>query len=160
MPYATLTEIVRNWREFQQLIVAVVRPLTADQLALAVAPHQRTAAMITAHIVAARVYWLGHMLGIGGSEVAVFRTWDDDGQPVRSAAEFVGGLETSWQLLEQGVNTWSTADLHEPLMRVRRGGEFRFTRMWVIWHLIEHDVYHGGELSLTLGMHDVTGIDL
>lgn len=160
MPDATLTEIYRNWREFQQMLLAVVRPLTAEQLALAVAPHQRTAAIITGHIIAARVYWLNHMLGMGGSELALIRTWDDDGQPARSAAEFVGGLETSWQLLEDSVNRWSAADLAEPLMRMRRGEEFRFTRLWVIWHLIEHDVYHGGELSLTLGMHGVTGFDL
>jgi uncharacterized damage-inducible protein DinB len=160
MPDATLTEIYRNWGEFQQMVVAVVRPLMAEQLALAVAPHQRTAAGITAHIIAARGYWLNHVLGMGGKEMASLRTWDDDGPPARSAAEFVRGLEASWQLLEQSVNGWSAADLTEPLMRLRRGEEFRFTRMWVIWHLIEHDLYHGGELSLTLGMHGVTGIDL
>ena len=160
MPDVTLTEIYRNWREFQKTVVAVVRPLTAEQLALAVAPHQRTAAIITAHIIAARSYWLNHMLGMGGSEMASLRTWDDEGQPARSATEFVVGLETTWQLLEQSANSWSAADLAEPLMRVRGGKEFRFTRMWVIWHLIEHDIYHGGELSLTLGMYGVTGLDL
>ncbi len=29
----------------------------------------------------------------------------------------------------------------------------RITRPWVIWHLIEHDLHHGGEVSLTLGTH-------
>src|SRR5207249_11581411 len=120
------------------------------------APHQRTAAEITAHIIAARGYWLNHMLGMGGSGMILLRTWDDEGQPTRRAAEFVAGLEASWQLVEESVNGWSAADLAEPLMRVRRGEEFQFTRMWVIWHLIEHDLYHGGELSLTLGMHGVT----
>lgn len=28
------------------------------------------------------------------------------------------------------------------------------TRSWVIWHLIEHAL-HGGEISLTLGMHEL-----
>jgi uncharacterized damage-inducible protein DinB len=23
----------------------------------------------------------------------------------------------------------------------------------VVWHVMEHDLHHGGELSLTLGMH-------
>ena len=31
-------------------------------------------------------------------------------------------------------------------------GSLHTTRQWVIWHLIEHDVHHGGEISLTLGM--------
>jgi len=24
---------------------------------------------------------------------------------------------------------------------------------WVVWHVMEHDLHHDGELSLTLGIH-------
>ena len=34
------------------------------------------------------------------------------------------------------------------------------TRQWIIWHLVEHDVHHGGEISFSLGMHGVAGLDL
>jgi uncharacterized damage-inducible protein DinB len=27
------------------------------------------------------------------------------------------------------------------------------SRAWVVWHVMEHDLHHGGELSLILGMH-------
>ncbi|HVB25083.1 MAG TPA: DinB family protein, partial [Ktedonobacteraceae bacterium] len=40
------------------------------------------------------------------------------------------------------------------------GEEETFTRQWVIWHLIEHDVHHGGEISFILGMHGLAAIDL
>jgi hypothetical protein len=30
----------------------------------------------------------------------------------------------------------------------------------MIWHLIEHDLHHGGELSFTLGMHRLTAIPI
>lgn len=33
------------------------------------------------------------------------------------------------------------------------------SRQWIIWHLVEHD-YHGGEISFSLGMHGVPGLDL
>jgi hypothetical protein len=26
------------------------------------------------------------------------------------------------------------------------------TRAWVTWHVLEHDLHHGGELALALGM--------
>ena len=29
-----------------------------------------------------------------------------------------------------------------------------------IWHIIEHDLHHGGELSFSLGMHGLTAPDL
>jgi len=30
----------------------------------------------------------------------------------------------------------------------------------VIWHLIEHDLHHGGEIALTLGLHGLAAPDL
>jgi uncharacterized damage-inducible protein DinB len=33
------------------------------------------------------------------------------------------------------------------------GQEVDLSRAWVVWHVLEHDLHHGGELSLTLGMH-------
>jgi hypothetical protein len=30
----------------------------------------------------------------------------------------------------------------------------------VVWHLIEHDLHHGGEVSLILGMHGLGAPDL
>jgi uncharacterized damage-inducible protein DinB len=35
-----------------------------------------------------------------------------------------------------------------------------YTRQWIIWHVLEHDLYHGGELSFALGAQGLPGIDL
>ena len=29
------------------------------------------------------------------------------------------------------------------------------SRAWMVWHVLEHDLHHGGEISLTLGMHGI-----
>ena len=29
------------------------------------------------------------------------------------------------------------------------------SRAWVVWHVLEHDLHHGGEVSLTLGVHGI-----
>jgi len=34
------------------------------------------------------------------------------------------------------------------------------TREFVIWHLMEHDAHHTGEMSLILGKHGVQSLDL
>jgi uncharacterized damage-inducible protein DinB len=34
------------------------------------------------------------------------------------------------------------------------------SRAWVVWHVLEHDLHHGGELSLTLGMHGLQAPDI
>jgi uncharacterized damage-inducible protein DinB len=30
----------------------------------------------------------------------------------------------------------------------------------VIWHLMEHDLHHGGEISQVLGSHGIPALDL
>jgi len=32
------------------------------------------------------------------------------------------------------------------------------TRQWIIWHVLEHEIHHGGELSLALGNYELEGI--
>jgi uncharacterized damage-inducible protein DinB len=32
------------------------------------------------------------------------------------------------------------------------------TRQWMIWHVLEHEIHHGGELSLALGNYALPGI--
>jgi uncharacterized damage-inducible protein DinB len=34
------------------------------------------------------------------------------------------------------------------------------SRSWVIYHVMEHDLHHGGELSLTLGIHGLPSPNL
>ncbi len=39
--------------------------------------------------------------------------------------------------------------------RKRREEEPAHTRQWIVWHVMEHEIYHGGELSLALGTYGV-----
>jgi uncharacterized damage-inducible protein DinB len=34
------------------------------------------------------------------------------------------------------------------------------SRSWVIYHVLEHDLHHGGEISLNLGMHGLPALNL
>jgi uncharacterized damage-inducible protein DinB len=71
----------------------------------------------------------------------------------------VSGLETTWQVIQQALQRWTIADLAE-VFPPPSPGEESFTRQFVIWHLIEHDLHHGGELSFILGMHGLTAIPI
>ncbi|WP_307767772.1 DinB family protein [Dictyobacter vulcani] len=63
--------------------------------------------------------------------------------------------------MQQALAQWTPEDLDEMLEDVDDDGTVeRMTRQWVIWHLIEHDLHHGGELSFVLGAHNISAIDL
>jgi uncharacterized damage-inducible protein DinB len=55
---------------------------------------------------------------------------------------------------------WTPAMLEDEFTRERPRGLVTHTRQWIIWHVIEHDLHHGGEISLTLGNHGLTALDL
>ncbi|MFL5703077.1 MAG: DinB family protein, partial [Ktedonobacteraceae bacterium] len=85
-------------------------------------------------------------------------------EPLRSAAELVAGLESTWQMIQDALAHWTPADLEQVFQKPYLGEDVpdkpRHSRQWIIWHLLEHDLHHGGELSLALGMHGLTAIDL
>jgi uncharacterized damage-inducible protein DinB len=40
-------------------------------------------------------------------------------------------------------------------MTLYKGKNYALTRQWIIWHVIAHDLHHGGELTLMLGMQGI-----
>jgi uncharacterized damage-inducible protein DinB len=156
-----LAPFYKGWDSYQHHLVHALAPLSSEQLALRAAPHLRTIGIIATHIVGARARWLHSVLREGDENLATLGMWDRPGQPTRSAAELVSGLETTWQVIRSALQRWTLADLEEILHDTDENGEEEtFTRQWVIWHLIEHDLHHGGEISFALGMYDLPAIDL
>ena len=34
------------------------------------------------------------------------------------------------------------------------------SRQWIIWHVLEHDIHHGSEISTILGVHGLPAVEL
>jgi uncharacterized damage-inducible protein DinB len=79
--------------------------------------------------------------------------------PLRSAGELVQGLETTWLLMQEAIARWTPDDWVQEYPG-EEGDPPVLTRAWILWHLIEHDLHHGGELSLTLGIHGIAAPDI
>jgi uncharacterized damage-inducible protein DinB len=157
---STLAVFYQNWHDYQTLLIKAIAPLTSAQLALSAAPGLRSIGDIVRHIIGARARWFHYMMGIGDQEFAALGRWDRPGAPEREAAELVSGLETSWRVMQEALASWTLADMQESYKNDPGDEPETFTRQWIIWHLIEHDLHHGGEVSLTLGMHGLAAPDL
>ncbi|MGB8646530.1 MAG: DinB family protein [Anaerolineae bacterium] len=155
----TLAEIYQGWEEYQRKIVAALAPLTAEQLAFRAAPSLRPIGNIAAHMIGARARWFHNLLGEGGAEMEALARSDRPGTPTLSATELVQRLEATWRLMTEARTRWTPADW-ERTYPGEDGDPTVLTKSWVIWHLIEHDAHHGGEISLTLGMHGLAAPDL
>lgn len=150
----TLTTYYEGWRRYQEHIKESVAPLTGDQLALRATPELRSIGENAAHILGCRAGWFSEFLGEnGGADMKEYAEWDVPGASPRTATELVHGLERTWQFMMECLERWSPDDMRKTFPDDWDGVHVDLSRAWVVWHVLEHDLHHGGELSFTLGMH-------
>lgn len=155
-----LSTFYKGWDVYQDLLVKAIAPLSPEQLALRAAPHLRSIGENAAHIIGTRVGWFHMLMGEGDAAIAPMDDWDQTNAPARSATELVTGLEATWHMIQNALARWTPQDLDYIFKGERWGRPYELSRQWVIWHVIEHDLHHGGELSFTLGMHNLAALDL
>jgi uncharacterized damage-inducible protein DinB len=165
-PALPLTAFYACWGGHQQSLVGIIAPLSPAQLALPTAPHHWSIGMVVRHIIAARVFWFRDWMGEREPVLAAthVRPTGEDGPPALESAALVAGLEQSWQMIAETLARWTPADLGHrfsppaSLSEEERRIYGERTREWIIWHVLEHDIHHGGELSLALGGYGLEGI--
>ncbi len=162
-----LITFYKGWETYQHSLVEIIAPLSSEQLALPAASHQWTIGMVAQHMVANRVWWFQVWMGEGSPDLAPIAHWDpadEEEQPALEAAELVAGLKATWRMIADALARWTPADLGHvfpPPASLREEERENFppcTRQWILWHVLEHEIHHGGELSLALGEHGLSGI--
>ena len=160
-----------GWAAFQKNLTKIIAPLAPEQLALPTASQHWSIGIVAQHIVANRVWWFQMWMGEGNPELALIAHWDPQDehmvQPALNAAELVAGLEATWQMIAESLSRWTAADLAQvfpppaAMSAEERQHTPERTRQWIIWHVLEHEILHVGELSLalgTLGLATIYGI--
>jgi uncharacterized damage-inducible protein DinB len=164
-----------GWANYQRLLLDMIGGLTPEQVGLRTAPHQWAVWQLAGHMAGARAFWFHDVLGEGDPAVRdLFRVssttvpdlpledagWEDDETHPRGADELVDGLQKTWAMIEDCLGRWAPEDLAVEFTRRRRTGTQTISRLWVVWHVVEHDLNHGGEISQILGSHGLPAIDL
>jgi uncharacterized damage-inducible protein DinB len=168
----TLTTFYTSWKAYQDHLQEALAPLTTEQLALRAAPGLRSIGENALHIIGCRVYWFTEFLGEDGGETmeryarwnnvalgAPYVSWNDValalGAPAPTGAELAHGLDRTWQLVADCLARWGPAGMQQTVPDDWDGTPVDVSRAWVVWHVLEHDLHHGGEVSLTMGMHGI-----
>ena len=152
--------IYGGWHAYQQVLTKVLASLDSEQLALRAEPDLRSVGEIAAHMIGARARWFYMGFEEGGAEFAALGKIDRRGARPRSAPELISGLETTWNGMHQAIAGWTAEQWQQTWPGEDDSEPEVITRHWVIWHLIEHDLHHGGEISITLGAHGVPALEL
>jgi uncharacterized damage-inducible protein DinB len=176
MTIAALRPVSEGWAKHQALVIDTLRGLTPGQLDLRTAPHQWAIWQLAAHVAGSRAYWFHDVLGEGDPATRdLFRVdrttvpnlslddagWEDDEDHPRNAEELVDGLQRTWTMVHDCLRRWTAEDLDASIQRPASTTRPSRThqRGWVMWHVLEHDLHHGGEISQILGSNGLTGLD-
>lgn len=83
-----LTVVYAGWDGFQRNLLQAVAPLTAEQLALPLAPLHWPIGMHVQHILNDRIWWFHVWMGEGGDDIAAFMHWyvEPDGRELAVCA--------------------------------------------------------------------------
>lgn len=159
-PQSTLDVIYENWRGYDEKLRDCVAPLTDQQLLLQPAAHMWPLGQLVQHIISVRAGWFSGTLQDEDAAMSAYMEWGQRGSPARSAAELVRGLEGTWAFIEARLQSWTPVDCAKTFPDEWNGQVFEVSRSWVIYHVMEHDLFHGGEISLILGMNGLPALDL
>ena len=184
MPTASpsLMSVYEGWDSHQLALTRAIDPLTPEQLAWRAAPHVSSVGTIVSHLALARLYWF-HQMGAPGSEPlarsiapwtgaqvdaanpAELQRWIEALVELEAALEDNPGelrrwLAESWRMIETTLTTWTVADLTQTYRRRSQGKLYAVSRQWTIWRILSHDLHHGGEVALLLGLQGIAIPDL
>ena len=149
--YSLLT-VYNGWDGYQISLVRAITPRSREQLAYRPAPHLRTAGEIARHIIEGRLSWFGASSDEAADVVAA---WGPEDAIQEQPAELVRGLEASWQMIEGALSRWTVADLAQTYPISYQGKNYAISRQWILWRIMSHDLHHGGELAVTLGLQGI-----
>ena len=157
---STLAVIYENWRGYQEKLRACITPLTSEQLRLQPAAHMWPLGQLVQHIISVRAGWFSATLQDEDEAMNTYMLWGQRDSPARSAAELGCGLAETWAFIEARLQRWTPADCAQTFPDEWDGQVIEVSRSWVIYHVLEHDLHHGGEISLILGMNGLRSLDL
>jgi uncharacterized damage-inducible protein DinB len=168
----SLALVYEGWDGYRQSIIKAVKPLTAEQLAWRPSPHLRSVGSLVRHIALGPIDWFLRMDAPLSREMAnQIDAWTEDSHGNRyvveddiaitdQVTELVKWLEISRQMINQTLETWKVEDLGKTYPHTRRGNKYTISRQWTIWRIMAHDLHHGGELAVMLGMQRLENFEL
>ncbi len=156
-----LLKIFDGWQGYNTSIIHSIQPLTREQLIWRSAPNLRSVGELAGHIAFGRVGWFSRLKAPGSLDLfQKAMAIGDENVIADRKDEILNWLELSWQMVANALSQWTVDDLWLTFEQEFRGVNYQVPYQWVIWRIISHDMHHGGELSLALGMQGIKSVEL
>ena len=157
---STLDVMYENWKKYNDKLRSAIAPLTDEQLNLQPASGMWPLGQMVQHIIGVRAGWFSGTLQDSDDAMNAYMEWGQRESPSRSGAELARGLDETWAFIESRVQRWTPDDCAMTFPDEWDGQVWQVSRSWVIYHVLEHDLHHGGEVSVILGMNKLQAVEI
>lgn len=154
--FIKLADVFQGWDGYQTSIVHAIMPLNQEQLLWRPAQHLRSVGELASHIAIGRVNWFERMSAPGSRELAQkVAMLGSEHAIAQNKDAIITWLEGSWKMIADTLDQWTVGDLARTYRHEYYGKVYAISYQWTIWRIMTHDVHHGGELALMLGMQGI-----
>jgi len=146
-----LSEMFSHWDQIRSDLLVTIDKFGEDELSFAPFPGSWPVGKIMLHIADTEDYWL-HTLVRGELPDTYYELADYPTKAtIKGVLERARNRTVPWLagLTERDLDTQYTGRHDET-----------YTLRWIIWHVIEHEIHHRGELSMALGLLGREGLDV
>jgi uncharacterized damage-inducible protein DinB len=155
------SEVFEGWAGYQASLVHSVEALTREQLAWRPAAGKSSVGEAVAHIAFGRIGWFHNMGAPGAAELAgKAAEARDKGSIAEDARLLVEWLEASWSMVYGTLKAWTVDNLRTTYRHEYWGRTYAVSRQWTIFRILAHDIHHGGQLTVMLGMQGIEPSEL
>ncbi len=145
-------QIFSRWEQVRVDLLATVDKFNDDELTYLPFEGSWPVGQIILHIAECEDFWLHALVRQEIQQSVSYGLADYPGKPAIKTV-----LEAAHRRTKRFLDGLDEASLQQTYQIP--GGE-TFTLDWIIWHVLEHEVHHRGELSLILGMLGREGLDV
>lgn len=141
-----------HWDQVRMELLATIDKFGDDELTYSPTKSSWPAGKIMLHIGHAEDHWFRY--GIQ-REISSSQQYELTAYPTKEAIK--ASLAEIHDRTEAYLATLSMADLEQ---EIEMPWNERLKLGWIVWHVLEHEIHHRGELSLMLGLLGREGLDV
>ena len=142
----------RHWQSIRRGLIEALDQLDDEQLQFVPRPGLWSLGQVACHIADAEDGWFRHVTTGELDEWPEFKA--EDYPTVESVKKLLAQVH---ERTEAYLITLDDADL-EQIVRAPWGSTFPLR--WIIWHVLEHEIHHRGEIYLMLGLMGMEAPDV
>jgi len=146
------SDMLSHWKLVRADLYTTIDMFSQDELSFTPFEGSWSVGKIMLHIADCENYWL-HGLVRGEIEPGTY--YDLADHPTTTTIK--KSLEKTWKKTAAFLENLDENDLDQVYTTPHNES---FSLRWIIWHVLEHEIHHRGELSLVLGLLGRGGLDV